>query len=186
MVKREGESEPRRTPTSPKTADDIVTSSNPDDVSTQNGRIVVISPALKMVKREVESEPRRTPTSPKTADDIVTSSNPDDVSTQNGLILHIIKPSSAALSAAACQVVVLRRVSHHAVSRSPSCLSLATSGPRPKWDDRSWLINSASERVPAPSKRQCNSGLIMQSYSSAASGTPETPIGSHARSSRRT
>jgi hypothetical protein len=34
MVKREVESEPRRTPTSPKTADDIVTSSNPDDIST--------------------------------------------------------------------------------------------------------------------------------------------------------
>jgi hypothetical protein len=43
MVKMEVESEPRRTPTKPKTADDIGTSSDPDGVGAQNGLICTSS-----------------------------------------------------------------------------------------------------------------------------------------------
>jgi hypothetical protein len=38
----EVESEPRRTPTNPKTADDMATSSDPDDMNAQN-RLICIS-----------------------------------------------------------------------------------------------------------------------------------------------
>ena len=81
---------------------------------------------------------------------------------------HSCRPSFSHLSVSN----PLHHVSH--LPREPfPHLSHSTLGAERNSHKRSWPIQSARERLSAPSTRRCSSGLIMQSYSSPPHGCPK-------------